>query len=399
MRILQICNKSPLPPKEGGPIAMYNLAAALLQNNNQIDVLAIETPKYKIDKDFIQKYFTEHYTFYSHFINTNINIVDAFVAFVLNKPYHIERFIDNKFSKKLIELLEKTKYDLIIFESIYVSPYVAIVKEYTDSICLLRTHNIESQIWKRIADNEKKFFKKLYLKQLASSLKLYEDNIVNEFDAIACISNNEVDYFSNINQDLLCKYVPFSVKTDKEINYELRSRVLFYNIGSMDWLPNIEGLKWFLHEVVPIINKSSSKPSITLAGRNMPAWVFNHKSQIIDVIGEVSCIDNFLFDKTCLIVPLFSGSGIRIKIIEAMSHGKAVISTTLGAEGINYTKNENIIIADTKEEFANAIIKLANDPQLAFRIGQNAQLLIQNYHSFENTLVSFNNILDTLKKL
>lgn len=396
MRILQICNKSPLPPKEGGPIAMFNLAEALLNNGHKVDVLAVETDKFPIDANDVKRFENENYKFNSEYIDTGIKPIDAFLALLTSKPYHVQRFIDRVFRRKLFKIIKENEYDVIIFETIYVTPYIHMVKKFSNAICVLRTHNIENQIWSRIAANENNFLKRFYIKHLTSCLKKYEKSIVNQFHALACISPAEVEYFQSENPNLICKHVPFSFDSQVVAVDSSKVQNVFYHLGSMDWIPNLEGMKWFLNEVLPLLKESGKDLKIKIAGRNMPDWINKYNCDILEVVGEVDSVNDFIENKSCLFVPLFSGSGVRIKIIEAMNFGKAVISTSLGAEGINYTDGKNIIIANDKFEFANAFINLHENPDLAINLGLEAKSLITNFHSFDVTFKAFDEIIKSV---
>jgi len=148
----------------------------------------------------------------------------------------------------------------------------------------------------------------------------------------------------------------------------------------MNWIPNEEGIKWFLENVWPKVINEVPNIKLYLAGREMPGWLKNLKQNNIVVIGEVPDAYTFIQSKTISIAPLFSGSGIRIKIIESMALGKAVVSTTIGAEGINYTNHKNIMIADDASSYVTAIKKLYNDVEFCNRIGENARKLIHEEH-------------------
>jgi len=388
MNILQLCNKSPLPPKEGGSIAMFHLAKALISNGHNVDVLAVTTPKYRPEKTEIEQYLSQSYSWNQGFIDTHVTIGGAVKALFSSGAYHVTRFDNDDFRKQLILILSQKKYDIVIFETLYMSPYLQDVKQHSEAVCVLRSHNIEHQIWQRVAANEKNVFKKLYLRHLASRLEQYERKIVGLYDAIACISEAEQIYYRVIAPGCNATLVPFGM----DLNDNLRSVSKgngFYHIGAMDWMPNIEGVRWLIQEVVPLLSREPDSPVITLAGRNMPQWVYGHTDAVVEVVGEVENAQAFVDSKSALVVPLLSGSGIRIKIIEAMAAGKAVISTSIGAEGINVTNKENIVIADTPQAFAKAILWLNKNPEIQKQIGENAAQLIQDQHSYATAYKAF----------
>jgi polysaccharide biosynthesis protein PslH len=393
MKILQLCNKSPLPPKEGGPIAMYHLAQALMNGGHHVDVLTIVTPKYNPDKNEFESMLTDHYTYEKVFVNTDVTFSGAFIAFLRSKPYHIKRFVSDKFNNTLIHKLKNTNYDVVIFETLYMSPYLQTVKTYSDARCILRSHNIEHLIWERIAQHERSTLKRKYISYLAKTLKRYELNTLSQFDAIACISENEVQYYLSHISDVNVHLLPFGIELDESINVK-HEGTGFYHLGSMDWMPNIEGIRWLMDNVVPILEEKAPSIRITLAGRNMPSWVYDYNSPVVEIAGEVDDAQKFVASKSVLLVPLLSGSGIRIKIIEAMALGKAVISTSIGAEGISFADHKNIMIADTPEQFADSILQLQNDKNKIFSLGEQARKLITENHNYNSVLNEFQSIFN-----
>ncbi|MCD4736420.1 MAG: glycosyltransferase family 4 protein, partial [Bacteroidales bacterium] len=150
-----------------------------------------------------------------------------------------------------------------------------------------------------------------------------------------------------------------------------------FHIGTMNWIPNEEGIKWFIEEVWIKVTRTLPDLRLFLAGRSMPDWLTGLKDQTVEVVGEVPEAKEFINQHAIMIAPILSGGGIRIKIIEGLAMGRAVISTSIGAEGINYSNNKNILIADSPEEFANSIIKCARDEQLCIKLGRNARILME----------------------
>jgi glycosyltransferase involved in cell wall biosynthesis len=149
-----------------------------------------------------------------------------------------------------------------------------------------------------------------------------------------------------------------------------------FSIGSMNWIPNQEGIRWFLDQVWPDVHAQFPRMKYYLAGREMPLWMKELKRENVMVLGEVDDAPSFMASRSVMIVPLFSGSGIRVKIIEGMAMGKTVISTAIGAEGIRCTNRENILIADTPCEFFEMVSICAGDRSLREKIGQKAKQLV-----------------------
>ena len=157
-------------------------------------------------------------------------------------------------------------------------------------------------------------------------------------------------------------------------------------------LPNEEGVRWFIDQVWPHVHKQFPDLKYFLAGRAMPGWMKELRVPGVEVLGEVEDARAFIASRSVMIVPLFSGSGIRIKIIEGMAAGKTVISTLLGAEGIHYSNGENILIANAPCEFFDMISLCIEDPSRRKMIGNNARMLIESEYdrdAITQRLISF----------
>jgi polysaccharide biosynthesis protein PslH len=266
---------------------------------------------------------------------------------------------------------------------LYMSPYVKVVRKYSNAPVILRAHNIEHLIWQRVAANTRNPLKRMYLDHLVRKLERYECSVAGLFDGIAAITLKDAEFFRSSRcrkqdggQEIPVTAIPFGIDPLKfpESTTEPEFPSLF-SIGAMDWIPNLEGVCWFLDKVWPEIHPKYPELHYYVAGRNMPQWLKDKDYPNVDVIGEVDDATAFMHSKSVLVVPLFSGSGIRIKIIEGMACGKTIISTTVGAEGINYTRDRDLFIADTPEEFIRCISACVENIGLCKSTGRNAREL------------------------
>jgi glycosyltransferase involved in cell wall biosynthesis len=386
MRILQFCNKSPYPPKEGGPIAMNALTEILIKQGHSVKILAINTPKYSVCIDTIDKLYCKQTGIELVCVDTRFRILGALKSLLKNTPYHVDRFKSKKLQQKLKELLLKEKFDIVILETVYLAIYVDIIRKYSSSGIILRAHNVEHSIWKQIAKNVHGTLKKHYLSVLAKQLEEFEKRVIPLFDAILSISPTDSHWFRNQN-DIPIVTIPFGVDIDETLQNisPFRCNNLF-SIASMDWYPNLEGIEWFLNNVWEKIHCLYPDLIFRIAGRNMPDTLNHTRLHNINIVGEVEDAKLFMHENGVLVVPLWSGSGIRIKIIEAMSIGKVVITTSIGLEGIMAKDKEHVLIANTPQEFIEAVKFCRENPYLCEQIGKNAQQLIKRNHN--NTLIS-----------
>jgi len=381
LNVLFICNKSPWPPREGGPIAMNNLIEGIADAGHSVKVLGINTNKYNFDPASIPEKYKNKTNIELVYIDLGIKPVDAFFNLFTKKSYHVKRFISKSFENKLIEVLDNQSFDIVQIETLFMSPYIPVIRKYSEARIVLRAHNIEHLIWKRVGQITKNPIKKWYLKHLSSTLENYEKKVLDEYDGIVPISFKDKEFFTGHCKKPV-RTISFGVNTDKyrlETNMHVENAV--FHIGAMNWIPNEEGIKWFLQEVWPEVNSRLPDIKLYLAGREMPQWLNEVNESNIDVVGEVPDAQEFIKSYSISIAPLFSGSGIRIKLIESMALGKAVISTSIGAEGINYTKGKDIIIANSPKETIEAITQLYLDPNKTTEIGKNARQLILKDHN------------------
>lgn len=386
MNILQLCSKVPFPPKDGGSIAMDILTQGLIKAGNKVDVLAINTSKHFTDINNVDENYKKITNYQLVFIDTEVKPLDAFLNLFTSKSYNVIRFYSKSFENVLIECLQKNVYDIIQLETLWVAPYLPTIRKYSKAKVVLRSQNIEFMIWERLAIDTKNPLKKWYLKLLAKRLKTYEYKVLNSFDAILTITEIDSNNYKKMGCTIPIYHVPFGIDLQ---NYKIDQSELVkpsvFHIGAMDWRPNADGINWFLKSIWLKVIEQNKTTKLFLAGRNMPEWLLNFKMENVVIEGEVANSHQFINSKSIMIVPLNSGGGMRVKIIEGMAFGKTIISTAIGAEGIDYTNNTDLIIANTEQEFVDAILKCINNQDFADLLGENARKLAET--KYDNQLI------------
>ena len=213
---------------------------------------------------------------------------------------------------------------------------------------------------------------------LTNRLKNYELDIIKQFDLLLPISSIEEKYFKD-NSLNKCIYLPFGIENiEIEISENKFQENSCYHIGSMEWAPNIEGVQWFLNDVWESAKDKLPNVVFYLAGRNMPASLLKKENSQLDVVGEVEDFVTFSLEKNIMIVPLLSGAGIRVKIIEAMNLGKTIITTSVGAEGIDATHQKNIFICDTPQSFIETLVFCFENKEKSLQVGSAAKEFAQS---------------------
>lgn len=363
MRVLQICNKAPYPPNDGSSIAIYNMGTGFIANEVELHVLTINTKKhFKKDEDVPQEYRTKsHYQ--SVFENTDVSAFGALKNLFSSQSYFVSRFYFKNFENKLIEKLKANTFDVVQLEGLFVAPYIPIIKKYSKAKIVLRAHNIEYLIWERHLKNENSLLKKLYLGLQTRRLKRFELKVLSELDAIVTITDFDKSVFEKegFKKPIYTCITGVDVEAYREKASQNHKSKTVFHFASMDWMPNIEAVDWFLDNCWKNILQQVPDAKFVMAGRNMPQRLAKLNQPGVVVMESVKDSRTFYNEHELMLVPLLSGSGLRIKIIEGMAYGKAIISTSVGAEGINYTHGKNILIADTPADFTRAVVEVLKD--------------------------------------
>lgn len=383
MKVFFICNKSPYPHREGGPIAMNRLIEGMIRKGHQVKVLAINSDKYNVSLDEVPAGYRKKTGLELHYLDLSIKPVAAFKNLFTNQSYHVERFVSKSFEERIIRILTENDFDIIQFEMLYIAPYIEVIRSITNAPIILRAHNIEHEIWDRVMETTRNPLKKWYLKHITKTLKAYEVEALPRFDGIAAITQRDAVELAKYTAPSKITDIPFGiypgqfqVSNPQEWNFPS-----LFHIGSMNWIPNEEGMRWFIDRVWPLIQEKHPDVKLYLAGRHMPSWLLNLDAENIEIVGEVDSAASFIHSMGVMIVPLLSGSGIRIKIIEGMAAAKPIVSTSIGAEGINCTPGENILLADSPDDFSKAVSTLLKDKKKAVDIGTNARNLIERHYN------------------
>ena len=356
---------------------MNSIITGLLEAGHQVKILAVNSEKYNVKESDIPEEYKQKTGIELIDVDLTVKPLNAFLNLFTRKSYHAERFISEDFKKRLAEVLDKEQFDVVQLEVLFMAPYVETIREHSKAMIVLRAHNVEHKIWERIAKETKSPLKRWYINHLAKTLKEFELNALETVDGVAAITRKDAAFFRKYCSKPIID-IPFGVYPEQFApKYEIEGKPKFYHIGSMNWMPNEEGIRWFVDEVLPKTVEKDPDFVYHLAGRNMPEWLTTLNNPHVDVVGEVPDAKAFVSNHDVAIVPLLSGSGIRIKIIESMALGKTVITTRVGAEGILYDEEVNIIIAENKAKMVEAIRSLNENPETAVRIGHAARKLVE----------------------
>jgi len=365
---------------------MRQITSCLLDAQIEVKVVSVTTPKHPVvQSDEFLDYQTAT-RFEAVFINTKTTVFKALNSFFKRTSLQADRFFSKKMVQKLETILAQEQFDVVIVESVFVGKYIETIRKHSQARILLRVHNIEHLIWKRLAQQTKNQLKKWAYHYLSTSLKRFEFSLFKKIDGYIPITEVDHQFFKKRFPTLSSKMIPFSINLSA---YPIRNhqidekRISFFHMGSMNWHPNVEGISWFLENVWEKVAAQYPQIRLALAGKGNQALFGHKKMKNVQVFDFVENAQQFMNEHDVMIAPLFSGSGMRIKIMEGMALGKPVITTTIGAEGIEITDKENILIADTPEAMAQIITFCTTHVKKCEEIGKNARKLIENNYTQE----------------
>jgi glycosyltransferase involved in cell wall biosynthesis len=396
MKILQLTKKFPYPQKDGEAIAISNLSKALRDLGCEMTLLSMNTKKHFFDINMLPADFDQYKTIHCVDVDSELKIKDAFFNLFSEESYHIQRFVSKDFDEKLKDVLSASDFDVVQLETLYLAPYIPTIRKYSNALVAMRAHNVEHEIWERITQNTALLPKKWYLSHLTEKLKDYEVRQLDNFDILVPVTERDEQRFRQLGFKNGATATPIGVDyKDHQPDYSVFKKPLSISfIGSLDWMPNQEGLTWFLENVW---DKATQKyPSLTLhiAGRNCPDWIRALEGEHIKIYGEVPCAATFVNQHPLTIVPLLSGSGMRAKILEGMALGKVVISTSVGLEGIDARDKKEVLLADTPEAILEALDFCFQHPQNLPLIGAAAHRFV--YDRYNNLQIA-RRLVDTYK--
>ena len=385
MRILWIKTELLHPIDKGGKIRTYQMLRSLVQQH-EVTYLCLDDGSASLeDRRNASEYCTKLVTV--PFYPTKKGTVAFFMDLVRNAfsplPYTISRYRSGLLKKQVMDLAPV--HDLVICDFLF--PSYAVPNNLQAPTVLFQ-HNVEAMIWKRHASVRQNFLHSAYMREQWRRMRRFEGAECRRLDHVVAVSANDAETFRTDYGVLSVSHVPTGVDLEYFSPRAPRPRdssdLVF--VGSMDWLPNEEGVCWFTKDVLGDIRRQVPNVRLTVVGRSPGAAVrrLAEQDSAIQVTGTVPDVRPYLERGAVFVVPLRIGGGTRLKIYEAMAMGIPVVSTTIGAEGLPVRSAEHLLIADTAKELATAITRLLQNPQLASELADSALKLVKEHGSWKS---------------
>lgn len=375
-RILLLSNKAPFPPRDGSSIAMASTIRGFLSQGVGLTVLTLNTAKHRVESFPKMKGVTWEVL--------DVDTTPHLPGLALNTLFSRESYMVSRFNRKdvrerLRAILATESFDGALIEGLFMMPYADAIKQAGIPV-FMRAHNVEHHIWNRHIQREKSEAKKRILRLQNKRLKAYEEKMSLQADGIIPITDVDAQWFRALSSDLPVHTMPCGIDPKEYPHFPSNTPDVFH-IGAMDWMPNVDGIQWFVREVWPLFSKINRETTFHLAGRDSEKLNLHDPSNGIYVEGKVESSRNFYEKHGIFVIPLLSGSGMRIKVLEAMAYGKAIIGTSVAVEGIPVVDGENGYIADNPADFAKKLNELVTDKLLRLKMGSNARTTIFNAYN------------------
>jgi glycosyltransferase involved in cell wall biosynthesis len=309
-----------------------------------------------------------------------------------SQPLAVSRYASEKLRSAVAALTSERHFDLVICDFLAAAPNVPDI-----SSAVLFQHNVETTIWKRQYQSETHTLKRAFFKMQADKMERYERSVCRRARHVIAVSPVDADRMKQMFDIQHVEAVPTGV----DVEYfrptgpiEPAADLLFS--GSMDWLPNVDAIEYFLAEVFPHIRSRRPETTFVIAGRSPDPRVLKAAERVpgVTVTGSVPDMRPYLWNSKLSIVPIRIGGGTRLKVYESMAAGLPVVSTTIGAEGLDYADGKDIVIADTPEAFASSCLRLLEDSHARNAVSANALSLVEENFSWASVTCQFEAILE-----
>ena len=398
MRILFLTNLLPYPLDNGGKIKTFSTLKALSIMGNSVDLLCFSENS-ENDSGNVQKLknICNDVQFIEHKLTTKSNIkymmAVAFKSLFSKYPFGIYKYESKQMRDVIAKKIKENDYDIIYFDHLQMYKYFNSFDRKNVKF-VLDQHNSESEIVYRTYQNSNNFLKKIFLNIEYNKIRKVEKKALSDVDKIYALSENDVESMKHLNVNLKnFSVIPIGVIDNGIINKkeDKNKKLTLMFIGTLTWNPNNQGILWFVRNVIPKLNESGIEYDLYIVGKN-PSDELKELCESynnIFVTGYVNDVDEMYVKSDVMVVPLFVGSGQRVKIIESFSKGIPVISTSIGAEGLDCITDYNVVIADTDIEFVDSLRKMS-DETFRKKIASNARKTFEEKYSLEAYISAFN---------
>lgn len=368
---------------------MDAITEGLLQLGHRVRVVAICTHKHPCTETVQDTEYAASVRFVGVPVDTRLNPVDAFSSMVTGESYNISRFHAPEMERVLRAVLREDVYDVVLVESLFMAPYLNLIRKLSDAVVVLRAHNVEHRIWSDLAGQTPSLSRRTYLRLLASQLERFEIAHLNAFDAVLAITEEDAEAFRGFGCTAPIHVSPFGLG-DRAFSAPTSLPAganCAFHLGAMDWEPNLRGVRWLIEEVWPHVVAALPDAKLLLAGRGFPSDFEIPSDLGIAILGEIDDARELFHRDAVMLIPLLSGSGMRIKAVEGAAAGRPIVSTTIGVEGL--TPAPPFAVTDDPKIFAQHIVEAMTNLNWAQQLAEDSKVWAELHYSNRSIVSGF----------
>jgi len=383
MRILWVKSGGLVPIDHGGKIRSFQIAK-VLASSHDLTLFTFDEASNEAAHRELKGIFSD--VIFVPLVVPNRKSFGEYLAYAKNlfsmHPYSERKYCQPHIARKLREHLLQQSYDVIVCDFLLTA---GVIPWDLPGLRVLFTHNIEAQIWKRhfqVAQNP--IWKAACYREFRTMERM-EHHYLNSAEHVLAVSEADREAFATVISKSKISVVPTGVDSEyfRPMPEREEPNTLVFT-GSMDWMPNEDGIFYFVREVLPLIREEISDVNLWVVGRRPSAKLRKLAEQIpgLTVTGRVEDIRPYMAKASVYVVPLLVGGGTRLKIFEAMAMGKAVVSTSIGAEGLPVVPGRDIVLADQSKDFADQTVALLRNAAKREELGGSARRLVERNYSW-----------------
>lgn len=395
-RILFLTPQLPYPPQQGTAIRNYNLLKQAA-NRHKVYLLSFDsTPSSAVDLSPLSSLCVEWHVVPAP---RRSSWQRFFTVLFSSRPDIAHRLSSARFAQKLESMLQAIQPDIVQVEGLEMAQYGLWARELRGKaiLCVYDAHNAEYLLQKRIFETDarhpRRWLGALYSFIQWQKLRTYEALVCRQAQRVIACSSADANALSHLVPGLEVIILPNGVDTeyyrpDAVMPLPLGSRALVFT-GKMDFRPNVDAVLWFCAEVLPIIRHASPDAHFYIVGKNPhPRLASLQDMPGVTITGFVEDVRPYIAAAAVYVVPLLTGGGTRLKVLEAMAMNKAVVSTTLGCEGIHIVPGQDAVLADEPRDFALQVLALLQDEMRREQLGRAARTFVEHYFDWNTVATS-----------
>lgn len=382
LNLLFVGPKIPYPANDGGRIAIFEPMCHLAARGHRVAYLGFGS------QQAAEQLAAEAHLMWARAVShdTRTRLLPAAMAFFSRLPYTAAKYLAAPMFAALEEVLASQSFDIVQLENSHMAHYLGAVQRHGVA-AVLRLTNVEALVAERYARTAP-FPLSAYVRIQARRMRRFEQRAIGAADLTLAITPQDAQRCTELEPRARVAVVPVGADLDRPISSAGENPSTLLYVGALDWPPNVDSLQWFKNAIWPLVRSQRPLARWLIVGRDPPSDIQRWPADdpAITVTGKVPEIGPYWRRAAVVVVPLRSGGGMRVKIIEAFAMGKAVVTTTIGVEGIGASAGEHYLMADGAADFAAQVVRLLDSPLERRRLGAAARAFVEAQFGWEQVV-------------